>query len=212
MKHSAPALVAFIGMAAAQTTTTKIDVVVPYMGNSSFHASVQDAKPAATTYILGCEADVAKGGCVADEDSVMDGTWDGLTIINGPKTVALHHTYSDKDMSIGFEGSIEGSTMRVVETQTQSGSTVRMGVWNVDIQNFTVALTVTAGLDKLKAQATATAETGASATGSGAAQTGGSATGSASPTSTPNAAIARFGKADFWVSIVGIGAVGALVM
>lgn len=102
--------------------------------------------------------------------------------------------------------------MRVVETQTQSGSTVRMGVWNVDIQNFTVALTVTAGLDKLKAQATATAETGASATGSGAAQTGGSATGSASPTSTPNAAIARFGKADFWVSIAGIGAVGALVM
>lgn len=84
-------------MAAAQTTT-KIDVVVPYMGNSSFHASVQDAKPAATTYILGCEADIAKGGCVADEDSVMNGTWDGLTIINGPKTVALHHTYSDKDM------------------------------------------------------------------------------------------------------------------
>ncbi|KAI8275317.1 hypothetical protein K4K59_010258 [Colletotrichum sp. SAR11_240] len=208
MKHSAPVLVAFIGMAAAQTTT-KIDVVVPYMGNSSFHASVQDAKPAATTYILGCEADIAKGGCVADEDSVMNGTWDGLTIINGPKTVALHHTYSDKDMSIGFEGSIEGSTMRVVETQTQSGSTVRMGVWNVDTQNFTVALTVTAGLDKLAAQATA--ETGASATGSGAAQTGGSATGSASPTSTPNAAVARFSKADFWVGVAGIGAVGALV-
>ncbi|KAI8251980.1 hypothetical protein K4K58_008232 [Colletotrichum sp. SAR11_239] len=209
MKHSAPVLVAFIGMAAAQTTT-KIDVVVPYMGNSSFHASVQDAKPAATTYILGCEANIAKGGCVAYEDSVMNGTWDGLTIINGPKTVALHHTYSDKDMSIGFEGSIEGSTMRVVETQTQSGSTVRMGVWNVDTENFTVALTVTAGLDKLAAQATA--ETGASATGSGAAQTGGSATGSASPTSTSNAAVARFGKADFWVGVAGIGAVGALVL
>lgn len=100
--------------------------------------------------------------------------------------------------------------MRVVETQTQSGSTVRMGVWNVDTQNFTVALTVTAGLDKLAAQATA--ETGASATASGAAQTGGSATGSASPTSTPNAAVARFGKADFWVGVAGIGAVGALVL
>ncbi|KAK2776793.1 hypothetical protein CKAH01_03285 [Colletotrichum kahawae] len=209
MKHSTPVLVAFIGMAAAQTTT-KIDVVVPYMGNSSFHASVQDAKSAATTYILGCEADITKGGCVADEDSVMNGAWDGLTIINGPKTVALHHTYSDKDMSIGFEGSIEGSTMRVVETQTQSGSTVRMGVWNVDTQNFTVALTVTAGVDKLAAQATA--ETGASATGSGAAQTGESATGSATPTSTPNAAAARFGKADLWMGVAGVGAVGALVL
>lgn len=94
MKQAAAFLVALVGAAAAQSTT-KIDVVVPFIGNSSFHASILDAKPAATTYILGCEADADEGGC-----TVTGGSWDGFTLVSGPTTVGVHHTYSQQDLYV----------------------------------------------------------------------------------------------------------------
>ncbi|KAF9870338.1 hypothetical protein CkaCkLH20_12185 [Colletotrichum karsti] len=209
MKRLTPLLLAAIGTAAAQTTT-KIDVVVPYMGESSWHVSVEDAKPAATTYILGCEVDMARTGCASDDDSVMNGAWDGLTIISGPKTFAVHHSFSDRDMSIGYEGSTVGNEMRYMEIQTMNGATVRMGSFNGDKRAMTVHLTATAGLEKLAAAATMAPETGVSSGLASATSGTGSAAG---PTPTPNAGSGlRVARAEVLAGVVGVAVLGVMMI
>lgn len=112
MKQATTLLLASVGAAAAQTST-KSDVVAPFPGNSSFHASMLDAEPAATTYILGCQVDEAEDGCTVTGGS----GWEGLTLISGPSTVAVHHTLDKSNVHVTSDvrpvaGTVKGDKKR----------------------------------------------------------------------------------------------------
>ncbi|KAK1507116.1 uncharacterized protein CCOS01_16375 [Colletotrichum costaricense] len=201
MKHCTTALLAFVGIAAAQTTSV-ISVLNPYFGDNPYDASIKDANPTATTYIVSCQTNSTNYQCRADPSALM-------TLVGGPSTMELHIDHTASGVSIEYIGTVSGDGLDYQQIVTKSGNTAMMANMRLSPLTATslyVPLTVTAGLEKLQqAQtgATATATATATASSSGSAQSGsGSGSGSAasatsaqaSSTSTPNAAAPRVAR------------------
>ncbi|OLN97597.1 hypothetical protein CCHL11_01166 [Colletotrichum chlorophyti] len=199
MKSFMTIVLAFVGNAAAQTTT--VSVLNPFFGNHSFDASVQDANLAATTYVLGCPNDSTSDQCRADNV--------GLTLVGGPATAAVYITNSANDVLVVYNGTISGNALEYHSNATTKGKTLMQD--NVVISPLTdptlrSPITVTAGLERLAAQSTVPTAT---ATGSGAAQTGiPPESGQAAPTSTmPNAAVTWKGQKSAWAGALTLAGV-----
>ncbi|KAL0933168.1 uncharacterized protein CTRU02_212131 [Colletotrichum truncatum] len=213
MKRSATLLLTSVGASVAQNSNgTKIDVVAPYLGNSSFHASVKDVSADRTTYILGCEAATAVAGCVDSGKAV--GNFSGLTIINAPTTVEVHHTYTDKDVSVSYAGYTTGDSLIYDEYLTREGTPYQLAYFQMAKSDFTVHLTVTAGAEKLAqqtAKATEPAQAGASAT---VASQASATNGTAKPTSIsiPNAATSHAALSNVFAGFAGAAVVAAMLL
>ncbi|KAJ0305178.1 hypothetical protein COL5a_010215 [Colletotrichum fioriniae] len=201
MNRCTTALLALVGIAAAQTTSV-ISVLNPYFGDNPYDASIKDANPTATTYIVNCQANSTNYQCRADPSALM-------TLVGGPSTMELHIDHAASGVSIEYVGTISGDGLDYQQIVTKSGNTAMMADMRLSPLTATslyVPLTVTAGLEKLQqAQtgATATAIATATASSTGSAQSGsGSESGSAatatsaqaSSTSTANAAAPRAGR------------------
>ncbi|KZL83368.1 hypothetical protein CI238_12376 [Colletotrichum incanum] len=204
MKGSTKVLFALLSSAAAQTTTV-VEVVNPYFGNNPFDASVMDANPTATTYAVYCQKNSTNYQCRDDPAGLT------LTLVGGPSTVEVHIQRPKSELSTEFIGTISGDQLNYQEVVTKSGNTVMLAamvmspVTNSDAR---VPLTITAGIEKLQAQATAAATTQSSG-----AQTGPTATGTqAFPTSTPNAAVLRAGQKGLLAGFAAAAAAAAAVM
>ncbi|GKT62032.1 hypothetical protein ColTof4_02340 [Colletotrichum tofieldiae] len=206
MKGFTKVTFALLGSAAAQTTTV-VEVVNPYFGNNPYDASVVDANPTATTYAVYCQKNSTNYQCRDDPAGLV------LTLVGGPSTVEVHIERPKSELSTEFIGTISGDQLDYQEVVTKSGKTVMLAamvlspVTNSDAR---VPLTITAGIEKLQAQATATA---AATTQSSGAQTGPTATGTqASPTSTPNAAVLRADQKGRLAGFAGAAAAVAVML
>ncbi|GKT45636.1 uncharacterized protein ColSpa_05817 [Colletotrichum spaethianum] len=228
MKSFSKVLLALLGSAAAQTTTV-IEVVNPFFGNNPYDASVVNVNPTATTYAVYCQTNSTNYQCRNDPAGLV------LTLVGGPSTVEVHVERPKSELydlahgelclmgsvlmargtSTAYIGTISGDQLDYHVVATQSGQTIKMAdmvlspVTNSDAR---VPLTITAGIEKLQAQATAAATTTTTTESSGA-QTGPSATGTqASPTSTPNAAVSRAGQDALLAGLAGAAAVAAVML
>ncbi|UQC76005.1 uncharacterized protein CLUP02_17515 [Colletotrichum lupini] len=187
----------FVGITAAQTTSV-ISVLNPYFGDNPYDASIKDANPTATTYIVSCQTNSTNYQCRADPSALM-------TLVGGPSTMELHIDHTASGVSIEYIGTVSGDGLDYQQIVTKSGNTAMMANMRLSPLTATslyVPLTVTAGLEKLQqAQtgATATATATATASSSGSAQSGSGSAASAtsaqaSSTSTPNAAAPRVAR------------------
>ncbi|KAK1596390.1 uncharacterized protein LY79DRAFT_544643 [Colletotrichum navitas] len=206
MRGLAKLVLAFVGTAAAQTTTV-IEVVNPYFGNNPYDASVVDANPTATTYAVYCQKNSDTYQCRDDPAGLI------LTLVGGPSTVEVHVERPKSKYSDEFIGTILSDRLDYRVVATLSGRVVATTdavlspLTNPDLR---VPLTVTAGIEKLQAQATTTTMT---TTEPGGAQTGPTATSvEASPTSTPNTAASRGTRSGVLVSFAGAAAVAVVVL
>ncbi|KAK2021661.1 hypothetical protein LX32DRAFT_240077 [Colletotrichum zoysiae] len=118
-----------------------------------------------------------------------------------------------------FIGTISGDRLdyRVIATLRGTVTSTDMFLSPVTMLDARVPLTITAGIEKLQAQATAmttaAATTTATTKGPGRAQTGPTATGAeAAPTSTPNAAASRAGRNGNLAGFAGVAAVAGVVL
>ncbi|KAL2876414.1 hypothetical protein SGCOL_008414 [Colletotrichum sp. CLE4] len=216
MKHYTTILLAILGTATAQTTSV-ISVLNPYFGDNPYDASIKDANPTATTYVVSCQTDSTNYQCRDDPSGLA------MTLIGGPSTVELHIERTASKVSTEYIGTVSDGVLYYHAVVTKSGSTVTQTDTSVSPlgTSLYVALTVTAGLEKLQqaqagatttAAATATATSTAASTAS--AQSGsrsesgsGSAaatatTAQAASTSTPNAAAPRVGRDGMLVGAV----------
>ncbi|KAK1635155.1 hypothetical protein BDP81DRAFT_462207 [Colletotrichum phormii] len=208
MKHYTTILLALLGTAAAQTTSV-ISVLNPYFGDNPYDASIKDANPTATTYVVSCQTDSTNYQCRQDPSGLA------MTLIGGPSTVELHIERTASKVSIEYIGTVSDGALYYHVVATKSGSTVTQTDTSVSPlgTSLYVPLTVTAGLEKLQqaqagatTTAAATATATSTATSTALAQSGsrsGSGSGSAaatattaqaSSTSTPNAAAPRVGR------------------
>ncbi|KXH65759.1 hypothetical protein CSAL01_12517 [Colletotrichum salicis] len=212
VKHYTTVLLALLGTAAAQTTSV-ISVLNPYFGDNPYDASIKDANPTATTYIVSCQTDSTNYQCRQDPSGLA------MTLIGGPSTVELHIERTASQISIEYIGTVSDGALYYHVVATKSGSTVTQTDTSVSPlgTSLYVPLTVTAGLGKLQqaqAGATTTAVATATTTSTALAQNGsrsGSGSGSAaatattaqaSLTSTPNAAAPRVGRDGMLVGAV----------
>ncbi|KAK6224644.1 hypothetical protein QIS74_02971 [Colletotrichum tabaci] len=206
MKSFATVFLALLGGVTAQTTTV-IEVVNPFFGHNPFDASIVDVNPTATTYAVYCQRNSTNYQCRGDPSGST------MTLVGGPSTVEVHIEQPESGLSTQFIGTISGGQLDYEGVIMKNGRTAQiahMVMSPVTNEDARVPLTVTAGVEKLLAQATATTESGGAQSGPTA--TGTQATLTSTPTSTPNAAVSRAGQRRHLNGIAGAAAVAAVMM
>ncbi|WQF83524.1 hypothetical protein CDEST_08538 [Colletotrichum destructivum] len=206
MKSFATVLLALLGGVTAQTTTV-IEVVNPFFGHNPFDASIVDVNPTATTYAVYCQRNSTNYQCRGDPSGST------MTLVGGPSTVEVHIEQPESGLSTQFIGTISGGQLDYEGVIMRNGRTAQiahMVMSPVTNEDARVPLTVTAGVEKLLAQATATTES--SGAQSGPTATGTQATLTSTPASTPNAAVSRAGQKRLLNGIAGTAAVAAVMM
>ncbi|KAJ4333207.1 hypothetical protein N0V87_007762 [Didymella glomerata] len=156
-----------LGFAAAQTSIVSIPFYI--LDNQSIEASVVSANPSATTMALNCPTGTDSNDC---------GLFPEMTLIYGPSTYHIDMGLGDAGIYTGSEDCTMGATVTCAEFATGSeanfpGSSTTT-YEGEDI--LTLPVTITSGVEKLGAQASATDSASASASASGSsAASGGSA-------------------------------------
>ncbi|KAJ4294854.1 hypothetical protein N0V88_005091 [Collariella sp. IMI 366227] len=153
MKHATP-LVLAAGLAAAQSTTV-VNLLIPAADPQAIVASVISADPTATTYYLKCPDGTDATDC---------GLADGVSVINGPSTLAYTYLFSENSIIAHC------SLYSAKDEANCDGTLIEAGTTSLVTEVLTgylasyMPVTVTAGIEKLAAATSAEPTTGAAPT------------------------------------------------
>ncbi|KXX78835.1 hypothetical protein MMYC01_201528 [Madurella mycetomatis] len=135
-------------VSAAQSTTT-VTVMMPLVGDQPIFGSVVEVLPTATSYVLACPTDVDSTECVIPA---------GLSLLSGPSTMSYQLEIGESD-TVTAGCTLASETLDcsagVVAGGTTELTTTQMPVSEVGTDIYH-AVTITAGVEKLRAAATST--------------------------------------------------------
>ncbi|KAK4033757.1 hypothetical protein C8A01DRAFT_39765 [Parachaetomium inaequale] len=155
MKYSASLVVA-AGLAAAQSSSAVVNVLLPSFGTEAMVASVISAGPTATSYLVNCPTDTSSEDC---------GLGDGLKILYGSSTMTYGMTFADTNTyTANCKLDPAANTATCEGGVISDGSTSTVVAVFTDYSTFIVPVTVTAGAEKLSGATEANTNTAASAT------------------------------------------------
>ncbi|KAM6482535.1 hypothetical protein HDV62DRAFT_390568 [Trichoderma sp. SZMC 28011] len=171
------ALVALFGAAAMAAQSTTVDLLLPYTLRHAYFGSVIGADSTATTYAYGC-APGLNGIKPDDEDC---GFGHSQTVTQGPSTWLYTSSYTVEEGSVTLSGHCKLSsavdlgscTVYTYATSTDGSATSYTSSSTQPFLTFQVPVTITAGLEKLKATpgASATDSSTPAPTSTGASET-----------------------------------------
>ncbi|KAK0714878.1 hypothetical protein B0H67DRAFT_644694 [Lasiosphaeris hirsuta] len=128
------------GLTVAQTTTV-VTLALPFADSQDIHASVIGAGSAATTFSLACPSGTDDTDC---------GLGEGMTVTEGPSTLAYHYTRGE-EFHITVHCAITGDDATCAADYSSGSSTELETETIADWAGYrTVPVTVTAGMEKLK--------------------------------------------------------------
>ncbi|KAL6829693.1 hypothetical protein V8C40DRAFT_238201 [Trichoderma camerunense] len=171
------ALVALFSAAAMAAQSTTVSLILPYTLRHAYFGSVIGADSTATTYAYGC-APGLNGVKPDDEDC---GFGHSQTVTQGPSTWLYTSSYTIKEGSVTLSGHCKLSsavdlgscTLYTYATSTDGSATSYTSSGTQPFLTFQVPVTITAGLEKLKAApgSTATDDSTSAPTSTGASET-----------------------------------------
>lgn len=138
MKAAAAAAISFIATPILADYTTTLHP--PDVDNQSILASIITAGSSSTTYLLSCPANEADYDC---------GLGTGITVVEGPSTVAC--TYSGFENTVTYNCNVDGGTSATCTMSyassysTDEASVTGADTSVVDWKGMAVTVTVTAG-------------------------------------------------------------------
>ncbi|KAJ4402697.1 hypothetical protein N0V91_007072 [Didymella pomorum] len=155
-----------LGFAAAQTSVLSIPFYL--LDNQSIEASVVAANPSATTMALNCPNGTDGNDC---------GLFPEMTLIYGPSTYHIDMGVGDAGIFTGSEDCTIGATATCVEfaTGTEANDPGSSTTTYEGDDILTLPVTITSGVEKLGAQASATGSASAIASASDSSAASGSA-------------------------------------